>query len=63
MGTGGGEEPNLRYVESRVARRHPVRTITQAFGSVEAQVGKRDISIKIMMKVGGGGHDEVNHVV
>lgn len=44
MGTAGGEELNLRYAESRVAKRHPVRTVMQALSSVKEKL-RREISV------------------
>lgn len=38
VGTGGDEELNLRYVESRGAKRHPVSTVMQALSSTEEKL-------------------------
>lgn len=60
MGPGGSEELNLRYVQSGMARRHPVRTVMRAL-SAEVKL-RRDICSGVMMKWAEVAMMDVNHM-
>lgn len=52
MGGGGGA--TFRYVENKVAREQPVRTVSGALRSMGAKLRE---AADGMMDMGGGGHD------